>query len=83
MRDSLGNRSVQLAAHYDRVLPWFFEDPELDLDGKTEITASSELEGVLALRLFFADFSADGLAALLESLDGLAALLDEHRRRTK
>jgi hypothetical protein len=77
---SLLAREVRLGSYYDRVLPWFFADPELDLTGEAKITVSSELEGILALRLFFADFSAQGLGALLESLDGLAALLESPAR---
>ena len=73
-------REVRLGSYYDRVLPWFFADPELDLTGEATVTASSDLEGVLALRLFFAEFSAQGLAALLESLDGLAAVLETAAR---
>jgi hypothetical protein len=72
-------REVRLGSYYDRVLPWFFADPDLDLTGDAKIRASSELEGILALRLFFADFSAQGLSALLESLDGLSSLLEENR----
>jgi len=67
---------MRLGRYFERAVPWFIGDPGVDLEGHAIIRVSSELEGALALRHFWEDFAAQGLATLLTSLDRIVELLN-------
>ncbi len=73
-------RDIELGPYFDRVLPWFMGQPEVDVSGYATVRRSSELAGALAVRHFYGDFAARGLADLLTSLDRLTELLQRQSR---
>jgi len=73
-------RSVSLAPYFARVLPWSEGETMEGADPRgvpTQLVMSSELVGVLSLRLFYARFAAVDLEELLASLDGIVVLLED------
>jgi hypothetical protein len=70
------SRQLDLGAFYDRLLPWFSGETAGRVTGATELEGSSELSSALALRGFYAEFSARDLAEMLESLDRLIGLTE-------
>ena len=79
-------RSVGLAPYFAEVLEWSGGDPfgpgsavtpvtESGLAGSSKVVATSELQGAVAARRFYAEFSAADQATLLALLDSALVLL--------
>ena len=72
--------SLRVAPYMRNVLAWSFGQPSEGMTGQATLSASPELAGVLALRQFFIEFSADDPEGLLGSLDRTERLLEAELR---
>ncbi len=74
-------RAARLGPYHGQILAWSFHEPVSGLPGHARLVPSSEIEGLVGLRRFYAQFAADDLAALLASLDRTVALLERETAR--
>lgn len=70
-------RSMNLGPYFAQELNWSSSEPVSGLSGHVTLRPSAELASLLAMRLFYVQFAADDLAALLSSLDRAVALLEQ------
>lgn len=68
--------SLDLGPYYAETLSWAIDERLVNPAGHGGVRASPELASVLGLRGFYARFSAEDLAGLLESLDRIVGLLE-------
>ena len=69
-------QQIDLASRFDLISPWFFGQQRYDASGRVALRPSTQLGGALALRLFYAEFSAEDLAILLDALDRVVELIE-------